>query len=303
MQAFRMPVLIAAFALGIGACDSDSTGPNGDESRVTVHLTDAPGDVLEAVVTIEEIYLQGEGRVTLSSTPQTIDLVQLNNVTAVVVDDEPVPAGQYSELRFVISGGYLRVEAEGDETEIYASSPNYEGLPEGVTVTGNLQMPSLGQSGLKVDFDGAIDLTGEETELLVDFDVSQSFGHQAGNSGMWVMHPVVKGAVLAEAGEVTVTLGLGNDVVLPSIGGTLLTLAHFKASLDGEEVAFAEVDGAFQASFAHVLPGTYSLNVVGPAGLTFVISPVLPMDVTVGSGAEATAALTITSAVATAAVP
>jgi hypothetical protein len=30
----------------------------------------------------------------------------------------------------------------------------------------------------------------------VDFDVAESFGKQAGQSGKWVMHPVLKGSVV-----------------------------------------------------------------------------------------------------------
>jgi hypothetical protein len=40
---------------------------------------------------------------------------------------------------------------------------------------------------------GALELTGPEKIVLVDFDVTQSFGHEA--SG-WVMHPVVTGGEL-----------------------------------------------------------------------------------------------------------
>jgi len=40
----------------------------------------------------------------------------------------------------------------------------------------------------------ALELSGGEKTLLVDFDVTQSFGHEA--SG-WVMHPVITG------GEIT----------------------------------------------------------------------------------------------------
>jgi hypothetical protein len=60
-------------------------------------------------------------------------------------------------------------------------------------VTGDLQMPSFAQSGLKVNLPGdAITVEGDDQRiLLVDFDVSKSFGHQAGNSGKWVMHPVI----------------------------------------------------------------------------------------------------------------
>ena len=44
--------------------------------------------------------------------------------------------------------------------------------------------------------DNALHLIGPEQIVLVDFDVSQSFGHEA--SG-WVMHPVVTGGDLDAA--------------------------------------------------------------------------------------------------------
>lgn len=289
-----LSALAAALAMGLGACSDDGTGPEGS-ARVTVHLTDAPGDVLAAVVTIDEIYLQGGpgGRVVLSDEPQTVDLVQLQNTTVIVADAD-VTTATYGELRFVISGGYVEVET-ATGSEIFASDPDYEGLPDGATVTGSLQMPSLGSSGLKVNFDEPLEITSN-TSYLVDFEVAQSFGHQAGASNMWVMHPVINGAVLNAVGTVEVTLALGTGVSLPSIGGTAVTLADFKASLDGEEVAFVSSEGTFKAVFEHVIPGTYELTLVGPTGLTFVVNPAIPLDVDVTAGGTATVAFTITSA-------
>ena len=46
--------------------------------------------------------------------------------------------------------------------------------------------------------DGALTLTGPEKVLLVDFDVTQSFGQEA--SG-WVMHPVITGGEIQTAPE------------------------------------------------------------------------------------------------------
>lgn len=294
----RLSGLVAAAALGLAACDSESAGPAGN-TRVSVHLTDAPGDVLEAVVTIDQIYLQSgsNGRVVLSDDAETVDLVTLNNTTLILVDDVEVPAGQYEELRFVISGGYVRIET-ATGSEIFASSPDYAGLPAGAVVTGDLQMPSFGSSGLKVNFDGSIDITGEETALVVDFDVAQSFGHAAGQGKKWVMHPVVKGAQLTEAASVKATLVLGTGVTLPTLSGTAVTLANFKAKLDGEEVAFTDTDsnGTFEAVFQHVIPGSYSLTIVGPAGLTFTVTPTLPQTVDVTAGAQTTVAFTLTAA-------
>jgi hypothetical protein len=139
------------------------------------------------VVTISEVDLVGESGVTvLSTTAVTTDLLKLSNDAATLVKDAVVPPGHYTQLRFVITGGYVQVGGE-----VYASSPTYEGLPPETTVTGKLQMPSYAQSGLKIDLpSGGLDLGTAQKIVVVDFDVSQSFGHQAGNSGMWVMHPV-----------------------------------------------------------------------------------------------------------------
>ena len=57
------------------------------------------------------------------------------------MNDAVVPPGTYTQLRFVITGGYIDVGGV-----IYASSPDYEGLPE-ATVGGKLQMPSYAPPG------------------------------------------------------------------------------------------------------------------------------------------------------------
>lgn len=191
-------VAAAAVLLTFSAC-SDSTAP---ERRVnlSVLLTDAPGDVHSAVVTISSVYLQGGpgGRTVLVDSLFTTDLLTLANTTADLVKDVSAPEGTYAQLRIVVDGGYIEVENEDSSTSIYASSADYEGLPDGATVDGTLVMPSFAQSGLKVNFpgDAQLVLEGEEQVLLVDFDVSQSFGQEAGASGSWVMHPVLLGSVV-----------------------------------------------------------------------------------------------------------
>jgi len=201
-SALRRLIRLSLMA-GLVAC-SDSSGPGGS-SRVTVLLKDAPGDVLEAVVTIDQIYLQGgdgegeegSGRQNLLAAPVTVDLLTLADDWMTLVDGVDIPAGKYGQLRFVVSGAYVRVEeATGDR--IYATSADYAGLPDGAEVGGNLIAPSFNSSGLKVNFTGGLTVD-EETTLLVDFDVAESFGHQAGQSGNWVMHPVLKGSIVEPA--------------------------------------------------------------------------------------------------------
>ena len=196
---FHSTFLLAFAALA--GC-SDSSGP--DTATLSVLLTDAPGDVLEAVVTIDQIYLQGggaegdeeveeAGRVNLLAAPVTVDLLTLADEWMTLVEGVEIPAGQYGQVRFVISGAYLRVEEESGD-KIYATSADYDGLPDGAEVGGSLQAPSFSTSGFKVSFQGGLTVEGE-TGLLVDFDVAESFGHQTGPD-KWIMHPVLKGSVV-----------------------------------------------------------------------------------------------------------
>ena len=291
--------LIALSALG--AC-SDSTGVG--PGKISILLTDAPGDVKAAVVTISEIYLQGSDRVVLRDEPVTIDLLTLANSTALLVDEATVPAGTYSQLRFVITDAYIEVENGDGTTNIYASSPSYAGLPSGARVAGELQMPSLAQSGLKVDLPGgAIRIEGDQRILLVDFDVAQSFGHIAGGSGRWVMHPVVHATDFVATGTLTATLRPAQGVTLPTINNHLVTLGEFKAALSNsagsrEELPMTDAngDGVYEAIFRFLVPGAYSLDLVAPSTINVVTTPARPLAVQVGSGATGTSDFTLTSA-------
>jgi hypothetical protein len=299
--------IAAAMTPLLTACD-DSTGPESGASQLTVLLTDAPGDLVSAVVTIESIYLQGrngehEGgdRVYLRETAVTTDLLELSNDAVALVENEAVPSGSYGQLRFVISGGYIEVENEDGSTSIFASD-GYEHLPAGRTADGHLQMPSLAKSGLKVTFQDGIEIDDFQEVVLIDFDVAQSFGHQAGNSGRWVMTPVIKGAHFELASSVEATLALADGVTLPEVDSTQLTLADFGAQLvdaagNTKEAAFQEVDGVFTARFPYLMPdASYQLSLKVPAGATVATDLTLPIDVTTVSAEVHTFEVTITEA-------
>ena len=303
-KTFRAAVLLAAIALPAFACSNDdNTGPDNGTTQLTVKLTDADGGINAAVVTVSEVYLVGNGdesHVSLTTTPVTVNLVDLANSTHTLVDGKDIANGAYTELRFVITGGYVEVANPEGGTSIYASSPDYAGLPAGATVTGQLQMPSLAESGLKVDLpteDLALD-GGTET-LLLDFDVSQSFGAAAGNSGMWVMHPVIKGATFTEPAQVRASLTLGQDVVLPGtvgLGGFNAVLTTAGGGTESLPLIDADADGTFDATFDFLLPGSYSVSFTGPEGVSFTTDPATPIVVTASAGTTADASATITEA-------
>lgn len=299
MQRLRNFALPVAALAALACRDAQSPGTG----RLTILLKDAPGDLVAAVVTIAEVDLQGSGGTqVLSDTAVTTDLLTLASDAATLVQDAVVPAGTYAQLRFVITGGYIEVDNGDGTTSIYASSPSYPGLPTGATVTGQLQMPSFGQSGLKVTLpaDALIVPEGGDKVLVVDFDVSQSFGRQAGGSGQWVMHPVIKGADITLTGGATVSLSLGAGVVLPggaALDGFTATLTASDGSTTTTAFADPDNDGTFVARFAYLVPGDYTVTIAAPAGVSsFTTSPALPATVTVPSGGTGTLALTVTAA-------
>jgi hypothetical protein len=87
-------------------------------------------------------------------------------------------------------------------------------------------------------------------------------------------------------------------VTLPIVGGNAVTLGLFKAKLNGEEMSFTDADnnGTFEAQFRFLLPGTYELEIVAPTGVTITTNPASPIEVTVGTSATATQAVSIASA-------
>lgn len=218
-----VPVLFLMF--GATACD-DSTSP-GESAVLSVHLTDDPGAVSGVWVDVAEIYLQGgeDGRVVLLDEPTGwIKVSDLVGTTRMLASDQEVPPALYSQLRAVFVAAVLETEDGG----VHVMGDPAE-LPEGLIQTGDLQCPSCAQSGLKVKIpNDDLDIEpGEELALVLDFDIAQSFGHKAGNSGMWVMHPTIMGILIVDvnrdgipdedqAGVIEGNVVLGDGVTIPA---------------------------------------------------------------------------------------
>jgi len=258
----------------IAACDS--TDPQGTGS-LTVLLTDAAGDVTQAVVKIDRIELVGGsgGPLVLDDTGWMGDLTDLTNDFVTLVDETVVPQGSYSQLRIVVSEACIGVETESGPDDVYVSAGAASVVCEG-TEMGELHLPSYAQTGIKVVFQGPIVVTSDQKIVLIDFDVAQSFGREAGGSGRWVMDPTILGADLTFSGTVNLTVELGTGVTLPDPP----SFEDFTAELDGESQALA-ADGT--ATFLFVVPGDYQIDLTPPAGWVFTSSPAVPIDLTVDS--------------------
>lgn len=183
---------------GTGGDTGGGTGgapPAGNAtSSVTVLLTDDPADVTSAWVDIRQVYLQGgdaNGRLILFEGPTGyIELLALVDDVETLIESVDIPAGSFGQLRVVIEAAAVQFES-GDVVVTKDSD-----LPDGVSeddVTGELMCPSCTTSGFKVLLQGR-DLSMLESEelLVLDFDVKESFFRQAGNSGKWILKPIIK---------------------------------------------------------------------------------------------------------------
>lgn len=303
---FKRLLPLLALPLAFAACENSGFGPTAD-GTMSIMLTDAPGDFANAIVTIDRIELLGgedneNDRIVLRDSPVTVDLLELQNEVMVLVGETPVPAGRYSELRLVISEGLITVEQDDGSFLVYSSSDEFA-ASEGFTSDGRLQMPSFAQSGLKIKLPaGEANVDGDDNAVLIDFNVAQSFGHQAGNSGMWVMHPVIHATSFTTTGALRLDVVLPDSVTLPTIGETAVTMGMLNAVLNrnGDLVPVlltdADANGTWEATFRFLPPGEWTVDLGLPDGLLVTTDPALPLTFTVVSGQTVSQTLTITSA-------
>jgi hypothetical protein len=154
---------------------------------------------------------------------------------------------------------------------------------------------------------------GEGAEVMVvDFDVSQSFGHQAGNSGKWVMHPVLQATDFSFSGDVAGTVALDPALTdLPvACGGEAFGTAEGQVPLvtrfvprvrDGEDVKSGAVAADGSYAITYVTPGEYDATyedalVYGNGDTLTFRATAVPATVTVESGATATVDYTVDGA-------
>lgn len=304
------PLLAATLALT--ACESGDPLTSDDQAaRLTVQITDAPGDLAEAWVRIDKVLLlqsgQGEGesgqRVEL--TPKSAEWINLLTLAGGKVADlvtETVEPGTYGQLRMVVCNMYIKTRSG----QIIAT-PGAD-LPAGVTPSagGELKLTSQCKSGFKVNFAGeGIAVDEGSTTLVVDFDVAQSFVHQAGRSGKWIVKPTLHGVRKEKDGAIRGTVALQNVTLPVACGGESLTQSALLAKVvptatAGATVRTGTTTGQGEFKIAHLAPDTYTLGVdkLGFANgdtLSFAATA-SPASVQVETGVNASAAYTVTAA-------
>jgi 5-hydroxyisourate hydrolase-like protein (transthyretin family) len=238
------------------------------KGTLKIYLTDAPGDYKEVNINISRI----EGHIAvedeegyweeLMEWPDglEVDLIELEDVSILLASLELEP-NKYTQLRLFLMGG------EGDAWLVLEGS---EG-PEGTTSTELLEIPSVYQTGIKLNRPFEI-VAGSITKLTIDFDAEKSV-IKTGN-GKYKLKPVIHVSSETYSEEEEPTEGLGSvygtvsyygydsedlELILVGIGGA-------SVSLSGGVYIFANTtttleDGSFSFDLDNVPAGNYTLNV------------------------------------------
>lgn len=189
-------------------CGDSSEGTS--TGRLTLSMTDAPfptDEVTAANVTITKIDARNKGEVDgspfliLSEEEMLFNLLDLTNGVTASLANLEVPVGTYDLIRLTVSEASVELN---DET------------------TFDLKIPSGAQSGLKIFIDPAVQVAGGlSADLLLDFDVSQSFVPQGnadtGYTG-FIFSPTLRVANLSTSGRLVGTVtNSTNEAVAASI--------------------------------------------------------------------------------------
>jgi len=301
---FTAIAVLASFTL-IG-CSDDGMSV-GDRSAVSILLTDAPGDVSSAWLRIDEIWLQGSGREVLLDTPTDwIPISDLVGTTLQIVDDVPVSEGVYGQMRLRVAEAVL----ESADGSLFSTGADLPPVFAGREPDGTLHCPSCSQSGFKVNLPGgALHAGGGTSIVILDFDVAMSFGHEAGASGRWVMHPVMHASEIELSGSVAGTVALAGGLVLPTCGDAVRSLEDFvplftpSGGGDARSGSVtvgdpADLQGTYSASF--LVPGDYdpgyqaTVELGNGDTILFEATAAPAGTVTVASDAESTVDFTVT---------
>ena len=270
-----------AVALLFSSCSDNADSPSNDSpntpeasgsATLTLRLTDAPGDLVHAWVEINQITLTGETdddeeiSITLfSGTTGMIDLLTLADATTDLVADHVLPSGTYKQLSFDFSSAVV----ETRDGQVLALSGSRH--PDGKAITGELICGSCTPQRPNVKLpNNSLQLNNQAKVLLLDFDVSQSFGRDPSGSDSWYMRPAIFAADLASHGTIAGRVALNNGVNLPTCGGQTSTL---------EQVIVRAFDAADAARSGTTAPsGTYRIAYVVPGRYGMLIDPSIEFD-------------------------
>ncbi len=187
-------ILFASLIVGMISisCSDDKTTDPDNSSRVILKLVDSEGDYEEVNVEIIDIQYNSsdEDGGWQSFTPEEgypiqTDLTELIAGNELLLSDDIIPSGWMEQIRLVLSdNNTLKIEGQEDL------------IP--------LKTPSAQQSGLKIKLNQELD-PGFSYTFILDWDVQRSVV-KAGNSGQYILKPVIRANAEVNSGSVSGTV-------------------------------------------------------------------------------------------------
>ncbi len=238
----KLLLILGAAALFMSGCNKAET--NDGPGRLSIRITDAPlniADVEAAYITISKIEIRQVDMddsypfLELPVDPVTVNVFELRNgITEELVNLE-VPVGDYDLVRIHVDEAKLKLK-DNDEEFV-------------------MKVPSGEQTGIKMFVDPVIHVEGGiSAELLLDFDLSQSFvmrGHDAQNG--FIFKPCIRASNISTSGRIE---GVVTD---DTEGKAPVENATVTLQKGTEEPITALTDATGHYAFIGVPAGTYSM--------------------------------------------
>lgn len=250
-------LLLGLSVLFVG-CDNGSNA-DADLGTMEVKLHDAPADYEEVNVFIETVEVNNsesdDGWVEINDPQQSYNLLELTNGAYEVLGSAQLPAGNYEQIRLVLSSDGHSVVIDGEEHDMF--------------------VPSGEQTGIKLNVDAEIEADFTYT-LLLDFDAARSVvvrgNQQAGED--YLLKPVIKAT---------------NEAVTGNIAGTVEPVeSHpFVYAIAGEDTLSSTKADTSNGEFTLIglEEGSYDVS-VDPTDETYESETVNDVEVTVGETNE-----------------
>lgn len=222
--------LIFCFA----GCDDNPDSNSMDTSTIKVKMTDAPGDYKEVNIDVRDILIKNnsnsddQGWVSIGNLPAEgtiFNLMDLTGGVTVLLADEVVPSGYLGQVRLLL----------GENNTVMLQDGSIHPL----------NTPSAQQSGLKLKVNQTL-VGGATYNFLLDFDVAHSIVVEAGSSGNYNLHPVIR-----------VTTSAASGVIKGSIADIATTGQVLASVMVGTEIISAYTDEAGVFQLNGVPAGTY----------------------------------------------
>ena len=230
MKNFLPLILASGCLLSLLSCNEKAVTENA-KANLQIRLTDDPagyGAVNIDIVDIQYNYTTDStsGWASVPGAKKGVyNLLELVNDKDTLLADAEIPTGRLQQLRLVL-GTNNTIVVNGLQTD--------------------LQTPSAQQSGLKLNIQQDI-VNGVLYKLVLDFDVARSVV-KAGNSGKYLLKPVIRTVLVAQGGSLS-------GVVTPANFPTAVLLIQ---NTDTPATTFTSTTGNY--SIKGVKGGTYDIH-------------------------------------------